>query len=130
KGAHHQTRTTGDIEDGVIRCGLSGLHDHSERHLIGDHWSGTERRCLAGELVKDQILVRRVHRAPRGLWPELRYARSPKPAKGASGAKAGFGAAGTNGRVRISPFGARMERSGIGRIATIFEYDVSYPGGW
>ena len=63
-GVPDRSKGAGDIKDDVIRCSLSGLHDHSERDLIGNHWSGAERRCLAGELIKDQILVRRVHRAP------------------------------------------------------------------
>src|SRR5262249_51548917 len=66
KGAHDQPWPTGDVENGVIRAGSGGRHNHLQRILVSDRRGGAEDRRLACELVEDQLFVVCVsHRFPQ-----------------------------------------------------------------
>jgi hypothetical protein len=57
EGADDEARATSDIEDGVIHSRTGGIEDHAQRFFIGNHRSRAEGRCLASELVENQVPV-------------------------------------------------------------------------
>jgi hypothetical protein len=60
EGADDDAAAAGDVEHRVVRAGPRGIDDHLQRGLVRDRRGGRERRRLAGELIADQALMRRV----------------------------------------------------------------------
>ena len=60
ESADHDATAASEIEERVVRPGPRGVDDQFQGRLVRDRRGGRERRRLAGELVADEILMRRV----------------------------------------------------------------------